>query len=197
MTVPIRLTKPMRRDFCENANSGFYKPALAFEIQHGLSGLAEYYAFPAGHNARSFEQHVRAYSNMIYSSYETLCVNDHCDVEQQIRPVMPVIDHAAANDWAQLVALNPQLSAIKFDDANLLLRHHALYGVASLLNPDDINFQVQLSACEGALVVTKMPDLVDGWSEAFNRVSRKAGNSPQWTPALRTLQKIDALLPDL
>jgi hypothetical protein len=97
------------------------KPAVRFEVVNGFENIAGYYLFPDGMNASEYEDYIN--TKRYPESADTMLA-----------------------EWGRLVALNPELSVVKFDASEYRQVYYAVMGAACLFNPIDIDFFVNFKS---------------------------------------------------
>lgn len=180
-----------------NGQSWGFKPSAAFEVAHGLSGIASYYKFPAvtidgetTHFSLFFEHHVTSsYSNAVFGCYENPRDNGFQIVK--IADLDPALMQRMQDDWKILMTLNPELSAVQVDMHDPLNLFDALTGVSCLLNIDDLNIflkgRVETKSMAADPYLSKIP----GYEKMRDDVNSFFGvQTLGWIAAPQTLQRI-------
>lgn len=183
---------------CNRASWGF-KPAAAFEVAHGLSGVAAYYQFPErtieGETTRYalfFEHYVVGrYSAAVFACYEDPMSNGHKIVK--ISDLDPALHTALDEDWGVLTALNPELSQVRVDRDDPLNMFDALLGAACLFNVDDLDFFLTNRQAQKSMAIYSYVSTMPDYQLLYDDVCDLAKCSgPGWVPAPQTLRKIKA-----
>ncbi len=182
-----------------NRESWGFKPAAAFEIAHGLSGVAAYYQFPEktidGETTRYalfFEHYLMSrYSTPVLSSYENPKENGYKIVK--ISDLDADLMQGLQDDWDSLMALNPELAQVRVDRDDALNMFDALVGTANLFNVDDINFFLTSRQAEKSMAIYSYVSKIPSYKPLQDEVCELANvDRLRWVPSLQTLQKIKA-----
>lgn len=147
---------------------GYRQAAAEFEQQTGLTGIAGRWSFPGGMTAKAMESLVRKHDNAILSGNITLQ-----DCNRIFRDI-----------WDQLTRCNPDLNRLQIDENDLQTLRHAIMGVASGFNYDDIEEFIHIG---GGDVRKEDP----AYRTFFDHIQRMAGTGIYWIPSLKTLREIE------
>lgn len=171
-------------------DTNVFKPAIAFEVHNGLSGIAGHYQFPTGATPTAFEQsaaHLKCwqyYADPRTTDFKIVRISD---------PDAAVLDRMQ-NTWKKLVNLNPSLSIVQPDADDPLLLTHAIFGAAALFNPDDIRFFVGQIKSTGRWDVAKILLEDPAYKTLMDDVKRKSKFYVGWVPAEKTLLQMQKIL---
>ena len=143
------------------------QPALQFEKQNGLNGIAGQYTMPE--NVRPFD-------------LERVLVKAAATVA-----ALPLY----ADLWERLEAANPELKNISIQPEDPLCMDYALMGVVSGFNVDDINFFLK-GHKEGipSYTYSQSPPR---FKRLYKEITQRTGGI-NWIPAPATLEKIKSQL---
>lgn len=137
------------------------EPARHFEEAYGLSGIAEKYDFPEGLSARKIEK-------------DGYWKKDHPTLSQL---------------WAQLVDRNPRLNAVTLREDSRLDLSHAVQGVASGFNVNDINFFLELD--RKGVPAGAYLDKNAETREIYDWIRKETGRDDiRWVPSPPTFREI-------
>ncbi len=180
-----------------NLGSGHYKPAAAFEIAHNISGIAHYYKFPTvtvEGEASNLSIFFDSYTGNKYFKDVMACYRHplECDYRREkIAELDPALMGELQGEWQALKDLNPELEVVQIDVNDPLHLMDALRGAASLFNPDDISFFLDLCVKEKSWAAAVNAHEVPGYTDLANRVIALAGDRPGWVVSPGTLEKIE------
>tara|TARA_B100000780_G_C21046855_1_gene420247 strand:- start:424 stop:945 length:522 start_codon:yes stop_codon:yes gene_type:complete len=145
-----------------------FQPSAAFEQLNKISGIAEYYNFPRHQTADEYDQHIRLAN--VFAQNAT-----------------PEIIRERQTQWHLLTGLNPQLLTLNIQDTVEL--RHAIHGVASLFNPDDIQFFIDKNRIHTAVADSVRKDF-EYAALREEALSNAVWPSMQWVPSPKTLNTI-------
>lgn len=180
-----------------NRESWGFKPAAAFEVAHGLSGVAAYYQFPertvddeTTRYALFFEHYVVGrYAEAVFACYEDPKLNGHKIVRTS--DLDTGLQAAMHQDWDMLIALNPELTQVQVDKDDPLNMFDALVGVSCLFNVDDLNFFLTNRQAEKSMAIYSYVSKMPGYQPLFAEICQLIkADRLGWVPAPQTLQKI-------
>jgi len=149
------------------SGSGVHKPAVAFEVNSGVTGISGYYKFPNDMNPTEYERFVEK------SFYGKL--------------LTPDVLSAMQDEWKILKYINPSLKKIIVDTNNAGLLREVIEGVASLFNIDDINYFVDVQDNKKRVDIVSYSEENEEWKTLMDYVENKTGLHVAWVPSLRTL----------
>lgn len=174
------------------------QPALRFELQTGLSGIAGRYVFPKGFTAAEFEDHytwrfdstVRHPGIVIEQKMDA----DRALMESTGKRKLDDLLECTTEDfqtelksaWNELVRLNPPLA--KVEPQKMVDYYHAILGVVSGFNIDDIMFFQKGH---------RKVEVVGKWAQTFAdirsmtfEIETETGYSLSWVPSRKTLKRV-------
>lgn len=171
-----------------------HMPAYRFEKATGLKGIAGNYKYPAGMNAVQFDD---AWTWTFNSNGTTRLlptalvgkgvplpeVGPREEVNDYIRRLPQETQNEFRKVWDELVALNPQLKAVRIDTADTGKLYDVINGVASGFNPNDINYYLEADSSE---------DSRRAYFEDSRRIKieDETGARPCWIASPQTLDQI-------
>ncbi|MDP7142712.1 MAG: hypothetical protein QF692_08805 [Alphaproteobacteria bacterium] len=172
---------------CQREN-GLYKPAAAFAIKNGITGIATYYTYPNNMTASEFENY-RGYTSESFACYVP---PRDCDFQQILikTPPKSLMDRMN-KEWDGLVKLNPWLSQLKFDRTSPYSLHNAIEGVACQLNLSDIQHFISVIEEHNRWDVYRIVFSNPEYAEKMERANKLAPTEEiRWVPAPQTLDQI-------
>ncbi|MAE51254.1 MAG: hypothetical protein CMH27_05555 [Micavibrio sp.] len=152
----------------DTVEPGTFQPSAAFEQLNKISGIAEYYNFPFHQTADEYDQHIRLINVFAQSA-------------------TPEVIRERQTQWHLLTGLNPQLLTLDIQD--MVELRHAIHGVASLFNPDDIQFYIDKKRLYRPVADTMRKDF-EYAALREEALSNAVWPSIQWVPSPKTLNKI-------
>jgi hypothetical protein len=187
-----KLSKTYERKGRYKNEKGYIKYAAAavdFEDKTGLVGVAGRYKMTGDRTHPEAEYDYRkAYQKYMLS---IRCLEDN--VEENPSKIKaaeffvkksPEALKRLNKDIDDLVGLNPELKGLKIDRKNFFECYHAIVGITSQYNVDDINL-----FCVGKLTGRKIKDEV--YEKRLSDIKKKLGCGLGWTASEKTLQKIE------
>jgi hypothetical protein len=164
-------------------------PALEFQTQNHLRGIAGRYRIPGNYTAPEYED--RMSREMIALARPLLTGQERrnfWDVLEKIAPPPQL-----KKSWNTLVRLNPALKAVKFDKTNAEEMYNAHLGVTSGFNVDDINFFLQQKHV-GEGLPARQARAMPGHGERLKRIDDIAKAPMFWVASPKTAEKVEARL---
>ena len=143
-----------------------HRAALALEQKTGFTNIAGHYTMPGDLHAHELEN----YAQMI----RNLSQNNKIPRAEGLDKL-----HAV---WSSLRRLNPELNSITLHRDDLMQVFHAVMGVTSGFNPDDIHEFIHIG---GAQMRSSAPD----YRARVRKVENALGHIG-WVPSLKTLDTI-------
>ena len=168
-----------------------HEPARIFELRNGVSGIAGHYQFPYGMSAAEFEE---TYFWRLDSRPGILNETDipenganalKGDIDEFLSKSSLSFINMMSQLWDEIVHLNPVLKEIRIDKTSLHQVYHALLGVSSGFNTDDINLYLSLKCVEGR----KPQDIMA--SNPIRELIETHTGPMGWVAAPKTLEKIE------
>lgn len=91
------------------------------------------------------------------------------------------------NEWTRLVKLNPCLGIIKTNDNPRFMRN-VIFGAATLFNPDDISFFIEVQRrTQSSRVALLVHQTIPAYGELVRAIESRTNQSIQWIPSPATL----------
>ena len=168
------------------------EPARLFELRNGVSGIAGHYQFPYGMSAAEFEE-----TYFWKHDARPSILNETDSPENGVKSLKGEIDEFLSRGslsfitmmsqlWGELVQLNPILKEVKIDKTSPHQVYHALLGVTSGFNTDDINHYLRLKFSDNIL-----PGMVARNNPVIKSIEERTHERMLWIPAQETLEKIE------
>ena len=176
----------------EEAALAGHQPARRFEIRTGISGIAGDYQFPEGQTATQFESRHRWQHLPEGNVPPPALVESGLIATPTLPPNLPLetltsltpqVKEFYVRTWDSLVELNPVLKDIKLDRTNTVELSHAIFGVSSGFNTNDINHYLEGNR-SGAPFGEYFND------PRFRWVTAESGARPEWIASPETLNAI-------
>jgi hypothetical protein len=167
-----------------------FKPAVAFELKTGISGIAGLYKFPGDETPTAYEERIATkFSHAVFSAYEDPVKNGFRLIPAS--PVDPFIVMGLKKEWDGLVALKPALETVKVPQEFLpAMLFDALNGANCLLNPGDIHFFLQEKANNRRFDLPRLVRERLDHAALIADVEKMAGHPVRWIASPQTLQSI-------
>lgn len=178
------LKKIERKEF---SRLPYYAPAVEFEKETGVIGIAGKYKMPdeKAHADMEFE-HCNKFSKYIYAVNK---IGKYADfLPSKVKKKLTVLAKEGQKtglpkmlkNFDELVKLNPELKKLEVDRANIGKVNDAIFGITSQFNVDDINDFLKRDFFYGETKETKLKD----------EIEKRTGIDIQWRPSISTLKKI-------
>jgi hypothetical protein len=182
--MPHRKPLSLSRAF----NDASTHPALRFQRDNNLRGIAGRYYIPDGKTAAQYE---KAMSRRMHAHVEAEMKKRNATEFDYWRVAESMgVPAFLEKSWGKLVALNPALKKVKFDRRCVEDAYNVHIGVTSGFNVNDINFFIrQRHVGEGlpALQSHRMP--VHG--ARLDRINAAAESQMFWVASPATAKKIE------
>lgn len=169
MKTPKNISRYLK-GFVDGAAKSGRQLSAEFEVASGLRGISANYKFPDQQTATQFDYWASSF-----------CSFRDGDSVQETRFVQGV--------WGQLVRLNPELGEIKTEGNPLFIRN-GIFGAASLFNPDDINFFIELPKITKCDTVALLAHSTAVYEDLSMEIDSRTGVTRQWVASPETLLKI-------
>lgn len=156
--------------FLDGSASAGQQLSKIFEEEAGLKGIAAAYAFPDNMNATEFDHWAGAYCSL--TDDNTLSEQRHLK-----------------NVWQKLQALNPELQRVETGDECDFLRD-AIYGTASLYNPDDLSFFIDFKKHVDSDMVRYFSMQHKDYAARDKFITDRTNIARQWVAGPETLMRI-------
>lgn len=178
-------------------SSHLFKPAVAFEVHNGISGISGDYCLPYNFSASEYEEYTaKKYYVRLFSNYEDPLRNGFKIIpkeEVDTSLVKEIMDH-----WLELKKLNSSLDEITFESCSAsvlpVVLYDAIAGCACLLNTKDINhfirLRIQTERFDILRIFTENTELAD----LYNKINETADYPIRWVPSPYTLEVIKSKL---
>jgi hypothetical protein len=164
-------------------------PALEFQTNNHLRGIAGRYQIPGNYTAPEYEdktsREIRRAAKEMNGGVEAF--NFWAVLEKNRPPKF------LTKSWNKLVRLNPQLKKVKFDKTNAEEMYNAHLGVTSGFNVDDINFFMEQKKVGEGLPAKQAHEMpVHG--DRLNRIDNMAKTPMFWVASPKTAVKVEERL---
>lgn len=168
-----------------------HQPARRFEVKTGITSIAGDYQLPNGMNAAQFEDHFNWQflgdrtvppPALAEKGLMTSATSPELNLDV-LKTAPPEVGQFYRQTWDHLVELNPILKDVKLDRTNLVEVNHAISGVSSGFNTNDINFYLERNR-GGASAKGYFED------PRFKWIAAESGERPTWIASPETLTTI-------
>ncbi len=172
---------------CSHNNKNFL-PARDFEAHAGITGISAHYVFPRGMSVGKYEAYLLSYAGWNHVEGK--------NPEEQIYNAShdPLVMARLRKDWAELVALNPELKKISINKNDGGELRDALFGAASQFNIDDINIFLDTPRKTGNNLNGINVPKIYGLKVTEAQIELTSGVRMQWVASPETVNKIKAAL---
>lgn len=141
-----------------------------YEQAAGLKGIAASYKFPDGLSATRYDHWASSFCG--FRDGDGALETDFLQ-----------------ETWDELVALNPELNRVNTHGKAFHLRH-GIFGAASLFNPDDIEFYIEVHRRCGSAPVALLVHNLPVYRALHDHITARTGVETLWVASPETLLKI-------
>ncbi len=146
------------------------QPPVIYQNGAQVSGIAQDYDLPGDMVAEDFDILVK-------------------DLLLPYSDSSPEMTGAVRHIFNKIAALNPAVAALPHDDNPKYLRH-AIFGVSSSMNLDDIKFFIEQTKATNGGPIAYLVRQDRAYDEMCSFIEARTGVSPRWVPSPQTLMKI-------
>ena len=184
---PLSLSRAFNVASQRPGNASCRHPALLFQTENRLRGIAGRYVIPGNRTASEYEDHIW---NEVEGALKHRLAGYH---PQGIWSVLVKSPPPAVlrDSWNELLRLNPQLKGVKVNRKNGADLLEAHTGVTSGFNVDDINFYLE-QLKTGERLPSKQSRAMPVHGDRIARVEAAAGKHMYWVASPQTVEKIEA-----
>lgn len=171
-----------------NGRPRYVAAAVQLEDKTGLKGIAGRYKFIGGAEPAFAEYGYRKRFRKFAIAEKFLKSGDPIQIQaaQKLTPQFAEALKEINEEHKKLLELNPELKKLNFNKASITESYHALIGVTSQYNPDDVNSYLQNNIRQGKI---NRPV-----HDRINQITQKTGIRFGWQPSEKTMDKIERQL---
>jgi hypothetical protein len=166
-------------------------PARDFEFHAGIDGISAHYVFPRGISATWYDKYLEKAE---YGPKTWKCYSFNGDHTFFLKSPDPALMASMLKDWDELIALNPALRKVRLDRSSPMNLVHALNGVVSQFNVDDINNFLEVPRVTGRNITAVDNLKIHDMSKMQVKIELAAGTQIQWVLSPATIKKIQQAL---